>query len=291
MKNVTFALALALVSGAAACSGTAANVPTATAQAAATKAPLSVQVSGPLRPITESFGDVPLRADQRAAIERELAQAETRHASARPVGKEVVLLLADQIERGSLDDAALTAKIDALTAAMQPAREEDRKAIQRVHDLLDASQRAALVDALEAKHEERMGGHGGPMGHGFGRGAGLRQLAEELDLTADQKAKIMDALRAERDAAGHDGAGHDHARRSFGDMKERRDHAVEAFKTDGFQIDKDMPPIDPSQGPKRMVEHGLRVAHAALPVLTAEQRQKAAKLLRERADSFGELPR
>ena len=272
MKTVTFGLVLALVSGAVACSGSATNVQASTAQAAATKAPLAIQVSGGLRTPADAFAEVPLRPEQRASIEQEFKQAEDRHAKLKPLGKDVILLLADQIEKGTIDEAALQPKVDAAVAALKPMQGEDRKAIQRVHDLLDADQRSALVDALDAKHHERFGkDHMG--------GAGFRKIAEELDLSMDQKAKIFQAVRAE---AGTKQGG-------WGEMKEHREKAMESFKTDQFQIDQAAPPMDLEKGSKQMLERGVRFARVALPVLTPEQRATAARILREKADNFGDM--
>jgi len=140
------------------------------------------------------------------------------------------------------------------------------------HDLLDADQRSALVDALDAKHHERFGkDHMG--------GAGFRKIAEELDLSMDQKAKIFQAVRAE---AGTKQGG-------WGEMKEHREKAMESFKTDQFQIDQAAPPMDLEKGSKQMLERGVRFARVALPVLTPEQRATAARILREKADNFGDM--
>jgi Spy/CpxP family protein refolding chaperone len=157
MKTAQIALVLALlIPAATACSGAGTNVATATAQEAATKAPLSVQVDGPLRTVVDAFAEVPLRPAQRTEIESLITASVQRHKTSNP-GKEVMLELASQIEKGAIDEAALKTKMDASKAAMDPVRIEDRKAVQRVHDLLDAGQRAALVDTLEAKRGERFG--------------------------------------------------------------------------------------------------------------------------------------
>lgn len=280
MKVTSFALVLGLVSGAVACSGGATNVPASTAQAAATKAPLAVVVSGPLRSVADAFAEVALRPEQRASIEQELGQAEDRHAKLGPLGKDVVLLLADQIEKGVIDEAALQPKVDAAVAAFKPMQGEDRKAIQRVHDLLDADQRSALVDALDAKHRERFGkDHMG--------GGGFRKIAEDLDLSMDQKARIFQAVRAEASARGDEE--HGVKQGGWGEMKERREKTMESFKTDQFQVDQAMPPMDLDKGGKKMLARGVRVARAALPILTPEQRATVARILRERADTFGDM--
>lgn len=282
MKTASLALTIALLSGAAACSGGATNVPASTAQAAATKAPLAVQVSGPLRGIADSFAEVPLRPDQRTAIETELKNAEDRHAKLKPLAKDAILVLADQIEKGTIDETALQPKVDAAVAALEPIRNEDRAAIQRVHDLLDASQRSVLTDTLDAKHSERFGKHAGPMGgHG-----GFKKIADDLNLSADQKAKLFEAFRNE--AAGEE-HGWKQNRESWGDAKEEREKAMESFKSDQFKVDQAMPKMDLTKGSKQMLEKGVRFAKVALPILTPEQRATAARILRERADNLGEM--
>jgi hypothetical protein len=283
MKTVTFALVLALTSGAVACSGSAANVPSQTAQAAATKAPLVVQVSGPLRGIADSFAEVPLRPDQRLSIEAELKAAEDRHAKIKPLAKDAILLLAEQIEKGTIDETALQPKVDAAVAALEPIRNEDRAAIQRVHDLLDASQRSALVDTLDAKHKERFGKH---MMGGHG---GFKQIAEDLNLSTDQKSKLFEAFRNEAAQQGGEEHGWKQNRENWGELKEQREKAMESFKSDQFQVDQAMPKMDLAKGSKQMLEKGVRFAKVALPILTPEQRATAAKILRERADNFGEM--
>jgi len=271
MKTTHFALVLALLAPAAACSGTSTNVPTSTAQQAATKAPLNVQVEGPLRTIADSFAEVPLRPDQRSEIESLMTASQARHAPMKPLIKDVVLTLADQIEKGTLDEAALQTKVDAALAAMKPIQAEDRKAIQRAHDLLDKDQRDALVSAMESKRESRFGKWGGGRREGFGK------IAEQLNLTADQKAKIFDAMHSEFQNGEHP---------NFREFKERHEKAMDAFKADSFNVDRDMPQVDMAEHATKMLERGTRIAKTVLPILTPDQRTTAAKLLRDRAESM-----
>lgn len=285
MKTASLALVLALVSGSVACSGNT-GVPGVTARAATTKAPLDVQVQGPLRGIADSFAEIALRPEQRTAIETELAQAEARHATLRPMAKEIALLVADQIEKGEIDDAVLQPKIQAAIAAFAPVRDADRQAIQRAHDLLDADQRVAIVDALDARHHDRFAKHAGAE-HGPGR-HGMHDVVEQLELTADQKSKIFEAVKNEWLADGPEHA----FKEGFGERieaKQRRERACEAFKADTFKIDEGAPKFDLEKGGQKMLKHGLRVAKEVLPMLTPEQRSKAAAMIRERADNFGEL--
>jgi hypothetical protein len=289
MKTTHFALVLALL--APACSGGATNVPTSTAQQAATKAPLAVRAQGPIRHLADAFAEVPLRPDQRAELESMFAAAAQRHQTMKTPGKELALALADQVEKGSIDQAALQPKIDAVVAAFKAAQGEDRKAIQRGHDLLDASQRQALVAALDAKHDDQEHegkGPGHPMGpgamHHGGPGMGF---GEELGLSAEQKAKIFEAMKQEWMASQGNEAKAEH--HGFGAWREQREKTLQAFVKDDFQVDRDMPAMDANKGAERMVEHGVRFAKIALPILTPEQRATAAKMIRDRAEK-GEFP-
>jgi len=234
-----------------------------------------------------------------------------------PIHKDVANALADQIEKGAIDDAALQAKVDAGIAVYKPISAEDRKAVERVHALLDASQRTALVDALEAKRHERFGkfakaamGAGGPPDQAKAPDGppGPFQMMQELNLTAEQKVKLMDAMRAELPMMGdHDGPG-EHGRHRAGPGHEGRggdsaenkgehekgEHAwggmghqgkvLEAFKSDHFVMDEVAPQGDMEKAVKGGLDHGVRFAKVALPILTEEQRKTAAKLIRERAD-------
>jgi Spy/CpxP family protein refolding chaperone len=293
MKTTQIALVLALLVpfAATACSGAGTNVATATAQEAATKAPLTVQVDGPLRTVVDAFAEVPLRPAQRTEIESLITASVQRHKVSNP-GKEVMLELASQIEKGSIDEAALKTKMDASKAAMDPIRAEDHKAIQRVHDLLDASQRTALVDSLEAKRGERFGHHGDKAKedvagapnkeHGFRHGGGMGfGMMKELNLTADQQSKIQEAMKADMQSWKAAGGEHkDHAARAD---HEKRENPLEAFKADTFDANKALSfghEGHEGMGPERMIH----MAKVVTPILTPEQRATAAKLIRDHAD-------
>jgi Spy/CpxP family protein refolding chaperone len=295
------------------CGGSAADGNVQSAVQAGTRAPLTAKVDGRLRLVADAFAEVPLRPEQRTEIEALLNAATERHAKMAPIHKDVANTLADQIEKGAIDDAALQAKVDAGIAAYKPISVEDRKAVERVHALLDASQRTALVDALEAKRHERFGkfakaamGAGGPPDqakapdHGP---PGPFQMMQELNLTAEQKVKLMDAMRAELPMMGdHDGAGHEGREGDSAENKgehEKGEHGkgehawggmghqgkvLEAFKSDHFVMDEVAPQGDMEKAVKGGLDHGVRFAKAALPILTEEQRKTAAKLIRERAD-------
>lgn len=284
---------------AAGCGGTAADVNAQSASQAASRAPLQAKADGPLGLVASAFADVPLRPAQRSEIESLVAAANDRHAKLSPLHKGVMSTLADQVEKGALDEAALQAKVDEGVAAYKPINAEDRKAVERVHAILDPDQRVALVDAIEAKRHERFGkvlaaaaGAGGPpsdeaMGHGP---PGPFAMMHELALTPEQKVKLMDAMHAEMPMP--EGGKREHGQGRARGLPGMGHHGqvLAAFKSDRFVMDEVAPQGDMEKHVQKGFEHAVRFAKAALPILTAEQRATAARLLRERASRGGPGP-
>jgi Spy/CpxP family protein refolding chaperone len=280
---------LALAAPAFGCGAGTANTQASSAQAAA-RAPVAQNAHGPLKVIGDALGDVPLTADQRTHIEQLAADADARHAEARAARKDLALSLAAQVQAGHIDRAALAPKLDALSAALQKAQPGDRSGFEQLHAILGADQRVAFVDALEAHIGEHMGAMRGQHP--------LKQWAEDLKLSGDQKKQIRAALKAHFEAAGgpgHEDGGpgheggwgpHGHGK---GDGHERGAKILAAFKQDRFVIDEVIPPKDISKQVAHMSDRFLGVAEAVLPILTPDQRNVAAQKLRERAETLGEM--
>jgi len=299
MKNArTFALALVLSAGSLAAIGCGGTVEQPQTQAsAASKAPIGQNTHGLVKVVGEALGEVNLRPDQRVELEKLAAAAEARHVAMHDGRKELALAVADQVEKGALDRTALQPKIDRVVAELEKSRPEDKQAFAKVHALLDNEQRNQFVDALEAKFKH--GGHHGHKGdkskhgpkgehvggeveqHSLKGPHGMRQLAEDLKLTDDQKDKIKDVFKAQMSAQN----GH-----SFKDMHERMSQgkkSLDSFRTDKLDVEGIAPPIDKA---KAGSGHFLDVAEKILPVLTPEQRKIAADKIRDIANKGGELP-
>lgn len=315
MKNVTrFAFVLALSVGSLAAVGCGGSVEQPQSQAsAASKAPIGQSTHGVVKMVGEALGEVPLRPEQRAELEKLATAAEARHASMVDGRKELMLAIADQIEKGAVDKAALQPKIDRVAADMDKARPEDTQALAKVHALLDPQQRNAFVDALEAKFARR--GHGGPGHHGKGKHGdgekgdgpkadgprgeggehhgpragmhdkhgmrGMKQLAEDLKLSDDQKDKIKDVMKE---------AFQKKDRPSMQEMRARMGEgkkALESFRTDKFDAQALTPPADKA----RLGDgHFIGLAEKIVPILTPEQRKLAADKIRGMAERGGPVP-
>ncbi len=312
MKNVRRLFAVSLIPfatvavGSLAVSACGGSVEQPQTQASAvTKAPLSVQTHGVVKVFGDALGEVPLRPDQRTELEKVATAAEQRHLAMADGNKDLILAVADQVEKGSIDRAALQPKIDRIVADVEKGRPEDTAALARIHAILDPDQRNAFADALEAKFKghggwKHHGGDDGPpageqgakgevqdhaagkVGHGGPGMHGMMQLAADLKLTDDQKSQIKDVLKA-----GHDG----HA---FKEMREHMSHGkqvLESFRTDKFDANAATPAPDKiRERAAAGTTRAIGVAEKVLPILTPEQRKIAADKLRAMANSGAELP-
>ncbi len=298
MKNVrSFVVAVSLASVAAlsvvavGCGGSVEQPQTQAS--AASKAPVAPQAHGVVRLIGDALGEVALRPDQRTELEKLAVVADQRHAAMAAGKKDLMLAVADQVEKGAIDRNALQPKIDRIVADLEKGRPDDSAALARVHAILDPEQRNAFADALESKfkgkhhghkpHGEEKGEAGEPGKHGPMAGMhAMKQLAEDLKLTDEQKSQIKDALKSAHE--GH----------SFREMRENMSQgkrALESFRSDKFDASAAAPPAEKlreraATGTGRMIG----VAEKVLPILTPEQRKLAAEKLRTMANGGAEMP-
>jgi len=278
LRRLLVPLAITLATPALGCSGTVSTeAAVATPEGATTRAPVAQSTHGPLKLAGDALGDVPLTASQRTAIETLATATEARHVDDRAARKDLVLTLAAQVQAGQLDRAALQPKIDALVASLQKAQPADRTAFEQLHAILTADQRTAFVDAMQARIGERVG-------KAFEKHP-LKQWAEDLGLTEDQRSQIKDALKQQWQASaqGHDGAP------PWAEAKERGAKVMTAFKQDRFVMDEVSPAMDVAAKARKMTDHMLGVAQVALPVLTPQQRAIAAQKLRDRAEGMEDV--
>lgn len=274
VRTFAFSVSVAAASMLAVACGGSVEEPHTTASAA-TKAPIATHERGVVKLVGDALGEVPLRAEQRSEIDKLVADAEARHAPLAAGRKELLTAFADQIEKGTIDKAALQPRIDKLTADFQAIQGSDRAAIVKLHDLLDANQRNAFVDAFEAQMKAKRGEFAAG---GFGK---LKELSDELKLTDAQKTQLRDAMHAAHD---QDGGGHGWKRAGEGGGRGWGRHGgrrpLEAFREDKLDLDKALPAADAKAHAGFFAERAASFAEKALPILTPEQRKIAADKLR-----------
>lgn len=277
--GVLLSLVLAAAAASLGCGGSAAAA--SPAAAAGTRAPVAQSAHGPIKFLGDALGDVPLTDAQRTQIEKLASDAEARHEPALAARRDLLLLLASQVEAGTLDRAALQPKVDAIVAVARSAQPGDRAAFEQLHAILAPDQRVAFADVVEAR--------AGHAKDAFAGRHGLREWAEILKLTDAQRDQIRGILRQSFEASGgwhgwrgwH--GGHDHDGGWGGGHRGAK--VFEAFKQDRFVFDEVAPPHDIGERAGAMTGHFLTLAGQVLPVLTPEQRATAAAHLRERASA------
>lgn len=222
----------------------------------------------------DSIGATPEQQDALAHVQADL------HAKLQPAHdaeKAVLLALADGVAAGQVDEAKLESAVTQLSTASANVHDAVAESLNALYKLLTPPQRQALVDKVEAHFEvwhhanspAATSEKDAPGGH-------LAELAEGLGLSADQIDKIR--------AAYADSLG----KRSHYDRGEADAHIkafAAAFTSDHFDA-------------KALSTGGAVNAHmatwgitrvvlfykAAAPLLTAEQRTRAADELRHHAN-------
>jgi Spy/CpxP family protein refolding chaperone len=315
-------LTVSLLVSMAACAGATsesavAKIPNATVAPVGTAA--QAQGHSPVAHLAEALSRLPLQAAQRTEVESLLTAADARHAALKGGHAPVMIAFADQVEKGAIDRAALVALMNGAKAQHDGALSEDRAGLTRLHALLLPEQRAMLADSFSSRGDEGRGGgkhhghHGGNHGksengktgpeeeekHGeghehdegeeanagehqgmhHGRGhargghgmMGLLHMGQELALSDGQKLKIAEIVKAQREAQGPEA--HENHRKAMR-------IAIEAFRSSTFDASAVLPKHD---GATDMGERMIDLAEKIVPILTPEQRTKAAQMLRARA--------
>ena len=180
--------------------------------------------------------------------------------------------VADGLESGTMTDAALAPKVQAVVAAIEAAEPVDRQIIEKLHGVLTFGQRSELVDLMEARMQvSGVDEEPGKSGH-------LGWLSRQLALTADEENQITSNLNALKTSTDED---------VRAEAKQRHIEMLEAFRYDGFTMNQ-TPPVATGAAIQQRMGYVEHLAEAAAPVLTLQQRAAAAFL---RAKAANTAPR
>lgn len=218
--------------------------------------------------------ELELRDEQRVAVDRleqDLVDGMSPvHDSARALGA----LLADGIERGRVDDAAVAARRATLNADMKAAKAAFVAAANGLHRTLDADQRLELVLTMRARREGEQTpreAREAEAGHVHGE----RRVVSELGLTEDQVKALRDGARSIFDTA-------------FPDRKARRERflaerkaAEDAFVSDTFDASTYSFGEEGAAALALATGGASRLSELAAAVLTKNQRAKLAAKVRD----------
>jgi Spy/CpxP family protein refolding chaperone len=232
---------------------------------------------GGMRLIRQAIESLSLSDAQRAKVQQLADTAATRHALTRTAFKDIVDMVAAQIEDGRINRVALQPKIAAIKSQLQTTHAADRAAIEQLHGVLTAEQRTQLVTTIE----KRMAEHRGRRDHAWradgateatrGRDHFLGKWAADLQLTPQQLDQIRPLMRAR--------LGGRHHKAAFDGMRDHLSKMLTAFKGEKLEMSSLTPVFDPQLADGRG-EKMLSGIEAALPLLTPAQRVTLAQKLR-----------
>ncbi len=203
--------------------------------------------------------------DQKDALQQVGKDVDAKVAAVDDAKRDFLKSLADEIDSGNVDASTLHPQIQKVVDAAVAASPDLRKAFDKLHDILDPSQRQQFVDAFRQVIKNHTSD--------VDPKQQLDKWAKALNLTDEQKQKIGSIL--------------DEDRVDEKVEKDRMDLVLDAFTGDTFSMDDLLP--ESSVGPRteRMLDKIVDVAKQVTAVLTPDQRKTAAQAIRDRASGAG----
>ncbi|MFO0613812.1 MAG: hypothetical protein U0414_14565 [Polyangiaceae bacterium] len=239
---------------------------------------------GPLQILKRALEGIDLSADQKATIDKALADARPEQPEGN--GEAFKALLdeaAKEIRANAIDESALLAKASGLQKpAMDPMRASMAKALQTVHDTLTPEQRVKLAsdlaDKLGAMHRfEGKSDKGDRGGHAGKRGLGM--LLHGVDVSDEQKDAIEKAL-----AAAHLDQPMEDIKKGGEEMEAKMKALLEAFKGDKFDAAALLPTPPPMKGDH--IEMMIKSLKVVVPLLDDAQRNELADRMQKGMDGM-----
>ena len=221
--------------------------------------------SAPGGMLEQALSQVQLKPEQRTRIEQIKASLLPSREATKMARQGLIEALAAEVQLGTVSEASLKAKVDLVADAVANERTQERAAMEKLHTILDKTQRATLASAMEAK---LAAWHPSPAPANE-----LRRMGHELSLTQAQHQQIATILRNQ---AKGDTATTPRQAKAI----ERR--VLQAFKGESFSLDK-VTPNDAHAKTEARTTRLIATAEKLIPVLTAPQRAVAATKLHERA--------
>ena len=219
--------------------------------------------------------------EQQEAVDKIKGDLHAKMGPAHDAEKALLLTLADGVAAGNIDTAKVDAAVAQVTAVAGQVHAATGEAVNQLHAVLRAEQRAARVDKVEAQWMLWRNANGEEAtAHEHEQGGRLAHMQKELNLSPDQVEKIKAGFTAQMAAVGT-------AQGKF-DPAEAEAHMKAfgmAFTADQFDS-KSLTTADGTNahmatwGATRMV----RFYEAVSPTLTPEQRTKLAEMIREHAN-------
>jgi hypothetical protein len=226
--------------------------------------------------IKASLDDTDLRPDQRALTSSIVVDLDSKMAPARAARQRLAARIADEIAAGSLTEERLEAYLAELARSDEAAGAAIDGAANRLFGALEGRQRSRFLHAMRT-NLPIAALDDGYRGNGKGKRE-VRALIEQLDLSKDQRHALRAKVREELKEARGELREQRHA------IRDRLRAAARSFR--GDQFDASGLGRDALAMKRANLTMRLRIASAALPSLSAEQRQKVAAHIRGQSQSI-----
>jgi Spy/CpxP family protein refolding chaperone len=219
--------------------------------------------------------------EQQAAVDKIKGDLHAKMGPAHEAEKALLITLADGVAAGNIDTAKVDAAVANIATVAGQVHAATADAVNQLHAVLRAEQRAALVDKVEAQWMLWHNANGDEATqHEHEAGGRIAHIQKELGLSADQVEKIKAGFTAQMAAVSS-------AQGKF-DPAEGEAH-MKAFGT-AFTADQfDSNALTSANGTNaHMATWGatrmVRFYETVSPTLTPEQRTKLAAMIREHAN-------
>jgi Spy/CpxP family protein refolding chaperone len=268
-------VSLTALSGALALAACSSQSPNANAPASAVADPQGATAAGETRehnPLLAGAWKLPdLTADQEVKLKSIEDDLHAASAPRRAAQKELAEIFATGLEKGALDEAAANAKIDQIAQLADAEKAKTGDSLDALHAMLTPAQRAEVVELTKAAWKEHKEGFKHHEGGGFGMH--MKQLAEDLKLTDDQK----QAFKDEFEKMPHPD------KSQFEGMKAKMKAVGDAFASDTFDAKALGVGDKGATMAKNFATRMERMVEASIKILDANQRTLLAAKIRERA--------
>lgn len=261
---------------------------------------------GPAFLFRAALDELELRPDQKTTIEGLLRELDSAQPFESQAQRDFHKALASGVRAGKIDVAGLAPHYAALEKNATETSQKMHAALNKLHQTLDATQRQALVAALEKR---TAGGHGpgaGACGQGCQGGCAGCMGGPAMDEPGD--GELDDDTAAPPRGPGHKGMGMGrHGGMGFGpmaeldltdaqkeklralklgdrpawkpDMQKKGEHMKEmlsAFAKDGFDANQLKPPVAPAERARQHAEARAKHLESVIGILEPAQREKLA---------------
>ena len=223
-------------------------------------------------PTAQALASLGLRPEQQQRVDAIRTTLTSQTQAAHDARRTYAEAIADGVAAGAVDRARVDAAIQNAAAAADAARPAIQQAMNDLHAALDPPQREALVRSMREHWHHAAAGP-----EAFGPQKRMKQLAEDLGLTSEQKQAFKEQFKGEMRGARHEG------REKASAMRDHMKAIGDAFTSPTFDARTLDVGKNNAETTRTFMARGAKLAEAAAKILTPDQRTTLAAKIRERS--------